>query len=102
MVIQRPAGVHREIVPFEYSAADTSIARAATRFRESERADVGSMSVRAHEQLGAKLLFRDHVTVRQVCLIKGALFSSVRFPLHHPVSPSQRLTRPLLLHSLFL
>src|SRR6266567_3961313 len=46
MVIQGPAGVHREIIPFEYSATGTSIACATTRFRESERADLGSMSVR--------------------------------------------------------
>ena len=53
MVTQGPAGVHREIIPFEYSATGTSIACATTRFRESERADLGSMSVRAHaEPLG--------------------------------------------------
>jgi hypothetical protein len=50
MVIQGPVGVHREIIPFEYSATGTCIACAATRFRESERADLGSierMSARA-------------------------------------------------------
>jgi hypothetical protein len=36
-------GDYREIIPFEYSATGTSIARAATRFRESERADLESI-----------------------------------------------------------
>ena len=67
MVTLGPAGVHMEIIPFEYSATGTSIACAATRFRESERADLGSMSVRAYyKPLGDARLFRVHVTVRQV------------------------------------
>jgi hypothetical protein len=56
------------------------------------------MSARAHEPLSHVIpSARDCET----SLLRGALFSLVRFPLHHPVSPSQRLTRPLLLLSLF-
>ena len=77
-----------DTIPFEYSATCTSIARAATRFRESERADLGSMSALVHDTSRSRpRLFRVHVTVRQVWL-RGALFSLVRFPLHHPVAPS--------------
>lgn len=69
MVIEGPLGVHREKIPFEYSATGTSIARAATRFRASERADLESIEPiepRSQRAPEAKL-FREHVTVRQVC-----------------------------------
>ena len=101
MVTLGPAGVHIEIIPFEYSATGTSIACAATRFRESERADLGSMSVRAYYKPARSRQVIPSARDCETSLVRGALFSLVRFPLHHPVSPSERLTRPLLLLSLF-
>src|SRR6266849_2401380 len=98
MVIQGPAGVHREIIPSEYSATGTYIACAATRFRESERADLGSIDERTMRTSRRKpRLFRVHVTVRQVWLRGALLLSSLSAPpVSHPVTALDASSSPSL------